>query len=78
MIEAGADAIFGHHSHRLQPMYTYQGRPIFYGLGNFVWPRLSIEGATTAVAQVVVRPDGTIEGKLLPAEIVSDGHPVLR
>jgi len=78
MIEAGADAIFGHHSHRLQPMDTFQGRPIFYGLGNFVWPRLSIEGATTAVAQVVVRPDGTIEGKLLPAEIVSDGHPVLR
>jgi len=78
MIEAGADAIFGHHSHRLQPMDTYQGRPIFYSLGNFVWPRFSIEGATTAVAQVVVRPNGTIAGKLLPAEIVSDGHPVLR
>jgi poly-gamma-glutamate synthesis protein (capsule biosynthesis protein) len=78
MIEAGADAIFGHHSHRLQPMDTYQGRPIFYGLGNFVWPRLSAEGATTAVAEVVVRPDGTVIGRLLPAEIVSDGHPVLR
>jgi poly-gamma-glutamate synthesis protein (capsule biosynthesis protein) len=78
MIEAGADAIFGHHSHRLQPMDTYQGRPIFYGLGNFVWPRLSLEGATTAVARVVVRPDGTVMGRLMPAEIVSDGHPVLR
>jgi poly-gamma-glutamate synthesis protein (capsule biosynthesis protein) len=78
MIRAGADAIFGHHSHRLQPMETYRGRPIFYGLGNFVWPRLSVEGATTAVARVVVRPDGTITGRLLPAEIVSDGHPVLR
>jgi len=78
MIEAGADAIFGHHSHRLQPMDTYQGRPIFFGLGNFVWPRFSTEGATTAVAEVVVRPDGTIAGRLLPAEIVSDGHPVLR
>jgi poly-gamma-glutamate synthesis protein (capsule biosynthesis protein) len=78
MIEAGADAIFGHHSHRLQPMETYQGRPIFYGLGNFVWPRFSIEGSTTAVARVVVRPDGSITGALLPAEIVSDGHPVLR
>jgi poly-gamma-glutamate synthesis protein (capsule biosynthesis protein) len=78
MIEAGADAIFGHHSHRLQPMDTYRGRPIFYGLGNFVWPRFSVEGATTAVAQVVVRPDGTITGRLLPAEIVSVGHPVLR
>ena len=77
MIHAGADVIFGHHAHRLQPMDTYAGRPIFYGLGNFVWPRFSAEGSTTAVAEVVVRPDGSITGRLLPATIVSDGHPVL-
>ncbi len=78
MIDAGADVIFGHHAHRLQPMDTYRGRPIFYGLGNFVWPSFSVEGSTTAVARVVVRPNGTITGRLLPAYIVSDGHPVLR
>ena len=78
MIDAGADVIFGHHSHRLQPMETYEGRPIFYGLGNFVWPSFSVEGSTTAVAEVVVRPDGTVKGRLRPAYIVSDGHPVLR
>jgi poly-gamma-glutamate synthesis protein (capsule biosynthesis protein) len=78
MIEAGADVIFGHHSHRLQPMDTVRGRPVFYGLGNFVWPRLSTEGAATAVAEVRVRPDGSIRGRLLPAEIETDGHPVLR
>jgi poly-gamma-glutamate capsule biosynthesis protein CapA/YwtB (metallophosphatase superfamily) len=77
MIEAGADVIFGSHAHRLQPMDSYDGRPIFYGLGNFVWPRFSTEGSTTAVAEVVVRPDGSITGRLLPATIVSDGHPVL-
>jgi hypothetical protein len=78
MIDAGADAIFGHHAHRLQPMETYEGRPIFYGLGNFVWPNFSVEGSTTAVAQVVVTPDGRIRGRLLPAFIESPGHPVLR
>lgn len=77
MIRAGADVIFGHHAHRLQPMEVYRGRPIFYGLGNFVWPRFSVAGATTAVAEVVVRPDGRIRGRLLPATIVSSGHPVL-
>lgn len=77
MIDAGADVIFGSHAHRLQPMAVYQGRPIFYGLGNFVWPSFSSEGSTTAVAEVVVRPDGSITGRLLPATIVSDGHPVL-
>lgn len=78
MIDAGADVIFGHHAHRLQPMDTYGGRPIFYGLGNFVWPHFSTEGATTAVAKVIVRRDGTIRGRLVPAFIESDGHPVLR
>jgi poly-gamma-glutamate capsule biosynthesis protein CapA/YwtB (metallophosphatase superfamily) len=77
MIDAGADVIFGHHAHRLQPMDTYRGKPIFYGLGNFVWPSLSVEGSTTAVAEVVVQPDGSLTGRLLPATIVSDGHPVL-
>jgi poly-gamma-glutamate capsule biosynthesis protein CapA/YwtB (metallophosphatase superfamily) len=77
MIDAGADAIFGHHAHRLQPMDTYKGRPIFYGLGNFVWPSFSAEGSTTAVARVLVRPNGNLVGRLLPATIVSDGHPIL-
>ena len=78
MIDAGADIIFGHHAHRLQPMEVYEGKPIFYGLGNFVWPSFSVAGSTTAVAEAVVRPDGTIRGRLLPAYIVSNGHPVLR
>jgi len=78
MIEAGADAIFGHHAHRLQPMDTYRGRPIFYGLGNFVWPNFSVEGSTTAVAEVTVTADGRIRGRLLPAFIASAGHPTLR
>jgi poly-gamma-glutamate capsule biosynthesis protein CapA/YwtB (metallophosphatase superfamily) len=78
MIDAGADVIFGHHSHRLQPMEMYHGRPIFFGLGNFVWPHLSEEGSTTAVAEVTVSPHGRFRGRLLPAYIASDGHPVPR
>jgi poly-gamma-glutamate capsule biosynthesis protein CapA/YwtB (metallophosphatase superfamily) len=78
MIEAGADVVFGGHSHRLQPMETYRGRPIFYSLGNFVWPHLSVEGSTTAVAEVTVSPKGRFGGRLLPVSIESDGHPVLR
>jgi len=78
MIDAGADIIFGHHAHRLQPMEVYEGKPIFYGLGNFVWPHFSADGSTTAVAEVTVHPNGALKGRLLPAYIVSDGHPVLR
>jgi len=34
MVDAGADVIFGHHAHRLQPMDTVAGKPIFYGSGT--------------------------------------------
>jgi poly-gamma-glutamate capsule biosynthesis protein CapA/YwtB (metallophosphatase superfamily) len=77
LIDAGADVIFGGHSHRLQPLEAYRGRPIFYSLGNFVWPHLSDAGADTAVAEVTVSPTGRIRGRLVPATIVSDGHPVI-
>jgi len=77
MIAAGADIIFGHHPHRLQPLDVVDGRPVFWSLGNFVWPNTSVAGSTTAVARAVVAPDGTIEGCLLPAMIESPGHPVL-
>lgn len=72
MIDAGADAIFGHHAHRLQPLHFYKDRPIFYGLGNFVWPR----GGPTAVARVIFEPDGTVRACLVPAHITG-GRPSL-
>ncbi|HLO42716.1 MAG TPA: CapA family protein [Leadbetterella sp.] len=34
-IEAGADAIVGHHAHILKGIEFYKGKPIFHGLGNF-------------------------------------------
>lgn len=77
MIEAGADIIFGHHQHRLNPLEFVDGAPVFWGLGNFVWPHNTTASATTAVARVVVRPDGGIEGCMIPAFIQSHGHPVL-
>ena len=77
MIEAGADIIFGHHQHRLNPLEMVNGSAVFWGMGNFVWPHNSIPSATTAVARAVVNPDGTIEACLIPAFIETHGHPVL-
>ena len=34
-IDAGADAILGHHPHLLKGVEFHRGRPIFYSLGNF-------------------------------------------
>lgn len=36
-IDAGADAIMGHHPHRPQAIEVYNGKPIFYSMGNFAF-----------------------------------------
>ena len=77
MIAAGADIIFGHHQHRLNPLEIVDGAAVFWGLGNFIWPRISVPSATTAVARVVIYPDGTIEACMIPAFIETHGRPVI-
>lgn len=37
-IDAGADAVIGHHPHIVGPYEIYKGKPIFYSLGNFFMP----------------------------------------
>ncbi len=78
MIAAGADAIFGHHAHRLQPLEFVDGVPVAWGLGNFVWPTLSTAGSTTAVAQVIFEADGSVDACLTPTFIEAPGHPVVQ
>jgi poly-gamma-glutamate synthesis protein (capsule biosynthesis protein) len=36
-VDAGADAVLGHHQHLLRGMEFHRGRPICYGLGHFVF-----------------------------------------
>lgn len=44
-IEAGASAFVGHGVPRLQGIEFYQGSPIFYGLGNFIFQTEKVVGA---------------------------------
>ena len=37
MIDAGADVVVGHGPHVLRGIEIYQGRPVFYSLGNFIF-----------------------------------------
>jgi poly-gamma-glutamate synthesis protein (capsule biosynthesis protein) len=40
LIDIGADAVISHHTHAFSGYEIYNSRPIFYGLGNFIydWP----------------------------------------
>lgn len=37
MVDAGADAVVGHHPHVVQDIELYNGVPVFYSLGNFIF-----------------------------------------
>lgn len=39
-IDAGADAVIGHHPHVVQTAEIYKGKPILYSLGNFVFDQM--------------------------------------
>jgi hypothetical protein len=77
-IDAGADGVFGHHQHVLQPLDWYKGKPIAWGLGNFVWQAYPAQSRPTAIAQFVFEPDGRIGACLVPVYIEDTGHPVLQ
>ena len=54
LVDAGADAIVGHHPHVVQDIEEYRGAPIFYSLGNFIfdqyWNDDVQEGLTVALS----------------------------
>jgi poly-gamma-glutamate synthesis protein (capsule biosynthesis protein) len=77
-IDAGADGVFGHHQHMLQPLEWYNDRPIAWGLGNFVWQAYPAAAKKTAIAQFVFEPDGRIGACLVPVVIERSGHPVVQ
>lgn len=46
VIDLGADAVISHHTHAFSGFEIYKSKPIFYGLGNFIydWPGKRNEG----------------------------------
>jgi len=72
LINSGADVIMGHHTHTVQRMEYYKGKPIFYSLGNFVFGKSSLEKANrTAMGVVVIGSDKKIkEAKLERGKLI--------
>lgn len=56
-IDQGADLVVGHHHHALRGIEWYKGKPIFYGLGHFVFD-VRLEVSDEAKAMIGVDPDG--------------------
>lgn len=46
-IDAGADAVVGHHAHILRGIELYRGKPIYHGVGNFATVTRALSPANT-------------------------------
>lgn len=62
-INAGADVVVGAHTHCLQGVGYYKGKPIFYSLGNYWFNEKTLY---TTLLQLTIRENGTIEARMLP------------
>ncbi|MBU8905058.1 CapA family protein [Desertibacillus haloalkaliphilus] len=75
MINAGADAIVGTHPHVLQPIEEYNGKPIAYSLGNFLFPDyVSGPTAETGLLKLIL-DDGDINVEF--SEYLIEGNQVV-
>lgn len=62
-VDAGADAVIGAHPHVLQGIEYYEGKPIFYSLGNFIFNQ-NID--STVAVRFTISGD-SMQTQLIPA-----------
>ena len=75
LLDAGADAVIGHHPHVLQAIEFVDGRLVAYSLGNFVWhPRKGISGET-GVLQINFAGDRIVDWEFHPHLLDENGAP---
>lgn len=77
-IDAGADLVVGAHPHVIQPSEMYNGKPIIYSLGNFVFDEMT-DPLTSAghVLTLTVQGSKLLDWKLVNTYMDGQGQPAL-
>lgn len=82
LIDTGADAIIGSHPHVVQPTEEYNGKIIFYSLGNFIFDQY-FSGETMQGLAVGVKlekrsgANASASYQMYPLQINNDSQPAL-
>ena len=75
-IDAGADMVIGNHAHWAGAMETYEGKPIWYALGNFVfdqtWSEPTMEGMTL---ELTFHGADLVQARMRPHIILDKAQP---
>jgi len=68
LVDAGADAVIGHHPHVAQGIEVYHNRPIFYSLGNFVFDQYFSDETQKGLAVEMAFTEDALDIVLHPLE----------
>lgn len=77
LISAGADALICHHTHTLQTVEYYHGKPIYYSIGNFIFDQRKPQNSKAAMVQLCITADD-FTATTVPIEIRNCVPHVLR
>lgn len=74
--ENGASAIIGHHPHCISGFEVYNGIPVFYSLGNFLFTWKSIREAwyTGLIIKFKIHKNGKTEWDIIPVQQARHTH----
>lgn len=77
-IDSGADIVVGHHPHWIQTEEIYQGKPIYYSLGNLVFDQMwSEETRLGEILRVTYQDKILIKKEIIPIKIFDYGQPAV-
>ena len=66
LIDAGVDTVIGAHPHVVQDIEVYNGKPVFYSLGNFVFDQYFDKNVQQMIALKMIVRDNTVEYTIVP------------
>jgi poly-gamma-glutamate synthesis protein (capsule biosynthesis protein) len=75
-IDAGADLLIGGHAHWPKGIEIYKGKPIYYGVGNFLFDQSWSEETSTGIfAEITLYEDEVIQTRPVPFIILDYAQP---
>jgi poly-gamma-glutamate capsule biosynthesis protein CapA/YwtB (metallophosphatase superfamily) len=75
-VDAGADIFVGGHAHWPKGMEVYEGKPIFYGVGNFLLDQSWSEETSTGIfAEITLYEDRVIQVRPVPFILLDYAQP---
>jgi poly-gamma-glutamate capsule biosynthesis protein CapA/YwtB (metallophosphatase superfamily) len=75
-IDAGADLVIGGHAHWPKGIEMYEGKPVFYGVGNFLLDQSWSEETSTGIfAEITLYGDRVLQVRPVPFVILDYAQP---